>query len=55
MFAIRKYYSLRKKYGFTLGKIAVMYGLTYYKVWMLHSQDALTEYIASHSPVGKSK
>ncbi len=55
MFTIRRYRSLRRKYGYTLNKIAAMYGLTYYRVWMLHTQGELTEYIASHSPVEKSK
>ena len=55
MLTIRRWKSLKKKYGFTLNKIALMYGLTYYKVWMLHSQDELSEYIATHSPVEKSK
>ena len=54
---MRGFYSTanRKRYGNTLMEIASMYGMTYYKVWMLHSQDGLSEYIASHSPVGKSK
>lgn len=54
-FGIRKYQSMRKKYGFTLKRIASMYGLTYYRVWTMHTAGELSEYIATHSPDGKSK
>ena len=53
MFGTRKYQSMRKKYGFTLKRIAAMYGITYYRIWMMHARDELVEYIATHAPIKK--
>ena len=44
----------RKRYGNTLMEIALMYGMTYYRVWMMHKAGELFEYIATRVPEGKS-
>ncbi len=46
---------IRKKYGSTLKEIAAMYGMTYYRVWMLHRAGKLAEYIVKHSPIEESR
>ena len=54
---MRGFYSTanRKRYGNTLMEIASMYGMTYYRVWMMHKAGELFEYITTHSSVEKSK
>ncbi len=45
--------SARMRYGFSLKELATMYGLTYYRVWKMHTQGWLAEYLKDHQPVKK--